>query len=95
MIKKYPIGGLLLIMLSGCAFFSSGADYRYEHYDPATNATTKVVVHSVREVGKAKIHFSPDGEVTVEVEGLSPGPNNLGQALSTIDNLTKFIMTVP
>lgn len=96
-LKLICLSGLLLIMLPGCGLsvFSGGADYRYERYDPATNATISVVIHSTREVGSAVIHFSPDGAVDVDVQSIKPGPNNLGQALSIIDNLTGIIMAVP
>ncbi len=81
---------MVIFALSGCSpWFSGGGSYLYKKHDPATSATIEVAIESTREVGAAKIHFSPDGTVDIEVEGIQPGPNNMSQALTIIDGLVK------
>lgn len=62
--------------------------YKYQYTDP-DGRTTYIDVHSARDVGPSKIHITPDGEVIIETEGLTPGPNNTAQALTIIDGLVK------
>lgn len=81
---------ILVLILSGCGpWFSGGGEYTYKRHNPSTNATIEVTVESTREVRTATIHFSPDGAVDIEVEGIQPGPDNMGQALTIIDSLIK------
>ncbi len=81
---------IAICFLSGCGpWTAGGGSYLYKKYDPSTNATIEVVVKSSREVGAAIIHFSPDGAVDIEIEGIQPGPDNLAQALGIIDNMAK------
>lgn len=79
---------LICFGLVGCSpWFSGGGKYHYKRFDPATNATIEVAIESTREVGAAKIHFGRDGNVTIEIEGIKPGPNNMAQALNIIGDL--------
>lgn len=79
---------ILVFTLSGCGVHGGGGTYRY-HYEAPTGEITDVKVDSVRELGPTKVHFSPDGTVDITVEGIHPGPNNMGQALTIIDGLIK------
>lgn len=82
---------LLCFSLAGCApWFSGGGSYHYKRFDPTTNATIELAVESTREVGSVTIHFCPDGNVTVEVVGVSPGPNNTAQAMNIIGAVTSL-----
>lgn len=86
---------LLCFALVGCSpWFSGGGSYYYKRLNPATNATIEVAVESTREVGAVKIHFCGDGNVTVDIKGISPGPNNMAQALGIIENLVDTGATV-
>ena len=85
---KFLLLLMLIFILSGCGVLGSGGTYRYHHETPA-GEVTDIKVDSVRELGPTKIGFSPDGTVSVEIEGVHPGPNNLGQALTIIDGLVK------
>jgi len=67
--------------LSGCGFYAGGKD--------PLGKEVKIAVHSVWEVGPTEIQFNPDGTVAINIERLSPGPNNLGQALGIIDTFIK------
>ena len=86
---------LIAIFITAC-FLSScgpwtagGGSYIYKKYNPSTNATIEVAVKSSREVGAAVIHFSPEGAVDIEIEGIQPGPDNLAQALGIISDMVK------
>ena len=79
---------ILIFALSGCGVHGGGGTYRYHHETPE-GEVIDVKVDSVRELGPTKIDFSPDGTVSVEIEGVQPGPNNLGQALTIIDGFVK------
>lgn len=86
---------MLCFLFTGCSpWFSGGGSYHYKRFDPATNATIEVVVESTREVGAVKLHFCGDGNVTVDIEGISPGPNNMAQALGIIGKLVDTGATV-
>jgi hypothetical protein len=87
-LKSLIAYSFLLICLSGCAWFAGGAQYDYHYQDP-TGKTVDVSVSSAREIGLAAVQFSPTGEVTIAIEGMTPGANNLGQALGIIDGLIK------
>lgn len=85
---------ILVFILSGCSpWFSGGGHYFYQKYDPSTNATITVIVDSAREVGAADIQFDSNGTVSIKAEGIQPGPNNMGQALLIIKDLTDIIRT--
>ncbi len=54
-----------------------------------------VEVDSVREVGPAKVKFSPDGTVEIEVDSMIPGPNNMLLIPMTLETAAKTFMAVP
>ena len=85
---KFLLFLMLIFILSGCGVLGSGGTYRY-HYETSTGEITDIKVDSVRELGPTKIGFSPDGTVNVEIDGVQPGPNNMGRALTIIDGLVK------
>lgn len=87
---KTTILCLVCFALVGCSpWFSGGGSYHYKRFDPSTNATIEVAVKSTREIGEAKIHFGQDGNVTIEIEGIKPGPDNTALALGVIQQLVK------
>ena len=90
----YPCLLLLLVCLclSSCASVGGGGDYKYERFNPATGEKIQVAVHSVRKVGQADIHFSPDGTVDIKTRGIQPGPNNLGQALEVTNKALDLVI---
>lgn len=91
-LKSICLGIFLLLMLSGCdPWHSGGGHYFYQKFDPSTNATITVVVDSAREVGAADVQFDSNGTVSIKVEEIQPGPNNMGQALLIIRDLTDII----
>jgi hypothetical protein len=74
----------LLVFPVGCAWHGGGGDYRYSHYNPVTSELTETCVHSVREFDSALVLFNPDGTALIHVQGVKPGPDNLGKALDII-----------
>jgi hypothetical protein len=87
---KFLMVGLLILIVCGCAPFMGGGSYKYKRYDPATGETIEVAVESAREIESADVHFGSDGTVDVKVKGVTPGPDNLGEALHTIRDLVKL-----
>ena len=89
---------ITICFLTSCGpWTAGGGSYIYKKYDPSTNATIEVAVKSTREVGAAIIHFSSNGTVNIEIEGIQPGPDNLAQALRIIDNMVKTstLLSIP
>ncbi|RPI56378.1 MAG: hypothetical protein EHM49_00410 [Deltaproteobacteria bacterium] len=75
---------LSLPITFGCAQHGGGADYSYSYFNPITGERTDASVHSVREFEHAHVDFSKNGDVSIDVRGVKPGPNNLGLALEML-----------
>jgi hypothetical protein len=83
----------IVALLSGCAWFAGGGSYHYQYQD-TSGKTIDVTVDSVREIGFAKVHITPEGEVIIDVEGIAPGPNNMVLIPITIEQLGKLVAPV-
>ncbi|RPI55858.1 MAG: hypothetical protein EHM49_01405 [Deltaproteobacteria bacterium] len=75
---------LSLPVTFGCAQHGGGGDYSYSYFNPVTGERTDARVHSVREFESAHVDFSKNGDVSIDVKGVKPGPNNLGTALEIV-----------
>ena len=85
---------VLVFILSGCGAAGGGGTYRY-HFEDPSGKVMDVEVDSVREVGPAKVKFSPDGTVEIEVDSMIPGPNNMLLIPMTLETAAKTFMAVP
>jgi hypothetical protein len=92
--KKLLLGflaGLLSVLLcfSGCAWIaplSGGGSYDYERFDPSTGERMHVAIRSSRKIRNAQLCFCPDGNVTINIESVEPGENNMKAILSMAKN---------
>jgi len=81
----------LAVLLSGCAYFSGGADYTYEYQD-GTGRLTKLTVHSTRKIQKGiSLKLDPEtGAVQLKAGGVGPGENSNRYLFQFLEKIIKI-----